>query len=242
MTDSEPNFCLVQTLLGEMSESQVLANLQKDGLFLSKISNPTEEMCLAAVRQNGMALKYVPVQTEQICIVAYKQNPDSIMFSQYSLELLIEYVKSTLVRNNTLRPGVTTQDTGQGSQCNTEYMQPVAHSPVQSTTHSPVQSTAHSSAQSTAHFLREVQQQLPPQPKRLDTSAFLNIVDRYKQTSVWKTVQQLSDSELTIILVHMLVERPQVFQAMREMPDSFSNLLAKTAGLPLDISSYYFNS
>lgn len=72
--------------------------LEQDGMQLQYVTVQTEEDCLIAVRQNGMALQFVKVQTEQICIAAYKQNPDSLQFSEFSIEILTDYVKKSLAK------------------------------------------------------------------------------------------------------------------------------------------------
>lgn len=96
----------------EKSYDSILDILQKDGMTLNLIKNPTpgmcglavkqncyalqyvhikdqtKAMCIRAVRQNGLVLQYVKNQTDLICAIAVLQNGFALQFVENQTELL----------------------------------------------------------------------------------------------------------------------------------------------------------
>lgn len=75
--------------------AQILAELQKNGMALRGIKNPTRQMQLAAVEQNGDALCFIEDQTPEICLAAVRQNGFALQYvAQPFPEVLLEALKN----------------------------------------------------------------------------------------------------------------------------------------------------
>ena len=60
------------------TEEEQLKEVQKNGLAIKFINNPSEEMKLEALKKDGYAIQYINNPTEEMKLEAIKQNEDVI--------------------------------------------------------------------------------------------------------------------------------------------------------------------
>lgn len=74
------------TRVSPLTHENILLALERNGLVLKYLKNPTSEMITLALKQNGMALQYVENQTEEYCQLAVKQCGRALQFVENQTE------------------------------------------------------------------------------------------------------------------------------------------------------------
>ena len=63
-----------------MTKQESIERVQRDGLAIKFITDPSEALCLAAVKENWNAIKFITDPSEAVCFEAIMNNINALKY------------------------------------------------------------------------------------------------------------------------------------------------------------------